>query len=50
MILVIGGIFQLILAYKDDNADAQSKSIRHIVVGASLMGLRIFLVMAGIIS
>lgn len=49
MILVIGGIFQLILAYKDDNADAQSKAIRYIVVGASLMGLRLFLTMSGII-
>ena len=49
MVLVIGGIFQLILAYKDDNADSQSRAIRNIVVGASLMGLRIFLVMAGII-
>ncbi len=50
MILVIGGIFQLILAYKDDNADAQSKAIRYIVVGASLMGLRLFLTMSGIIN
>ncbi len=49
-ILVVGGIFSLILAYKDENADQQARSIRNIVVGVSLMTLPVFLQMAGIIS
>lgn len=49
-ILVVGGIFSLILAYKDENADQQARSIRNIVVGVSLMSLPVFLQMAGIVS
>ncbi len=49
-ILVVGGIFSLILAYKDENADQQARSIRNIVVGVSLMSLPIFLQMAGIVT
>ena len=50
IVMVIGGIFSLILAYQNENADKQANAIRSIVVGASLMGLRVFLQMAGIIG
>lgn len=49
-IMAIGGVFSLFLAYKDENADAQSKAIRVIVIGGSLISLRVFLQMAGIIQ
>lgn len=50
VILAVGGVFSLILAYKDDRTDEQAKAIRAIVVGGVLIGLRIFLQMAGIIQ
>lgn len=49
-VLAVGGIFSLLLAYKDDNADAQSKAVRIIVIGGVLVGLRAFLQLAGIIG
>ena len=48
-IIAIGGIFSLILAYKDDNADGQTRAVRLIVVGAVLVGFRTILQIAGII-
>lgn len=50
VIFAVGGVFSLILAYKDDRPDDQAKAIRVIVVGGVLIGLRIFLQMAGIIQ
>lgn len=49
-IIAIGGIFALILAYKDDNADGQTRAVRLIVVGLLLVGFRAVLTLAGIIS
>lgn len=49
-VMAIGGVFSLFLAYKDENADAQSRAIRVIVIGGSLISLRVFLQMAGIIQ
>lgn len=48
--LAVGGVFSLVLAYKDENADAQAKAVRVIVVGGALIGLRALLGLAGIIS
>lgn len=50
IILAVGGVFSLLLAYKDDNSDAQAKAIRVIVVGGALIGMRALLALAGIIS
>lgn len=50
IILAVGGVFSLLLAYKDDNSDAQAKAIRVIVVGGALIGMRALLFLAGIIS
>lgn len=49
-IIAISGIFQLVLAYKDDNADGQTRAIRLVVVGAVLIGFRTILQIAGIIG
>ena len=40
VILAVGGVFSLILAYHDDRTDDQTKAIRKIVVGGVLIGLR----------
>lgn len=48
-IVAISGIFQLVLAYKDDNSDSQTRAVRLIVVGAVLIGFRTILQIAGII-
>lgn len=49
-VLIIGGILSLLLAYKDENADAQSRAVRLIVIGGALVGFRPLLEMAGIIG
>lgn len=49
-ILVVGGVFSLVLAYKDENADAQAKAIRVLVIGGVLLSFRLFLSTAGIIA
>lgn len=49
-VLAVGGIFSLLLAYKDENADAQAKAVRIIVIGGVLVGLQVFLKGAHIIN
>lgn len=49
IVLAVGGVFSLVLAYKDDNSDAQAKAVRVIVVGGALIGLRALLGLAGIV-
>lgn len=49
-LLGIGGVFSLILAYKDDNSEGQSRAIRLLVIAGVLMGLEMFLRTVGIIS
>lgn len=50
IVLAAGGVFSLVLAYKDENADGQSRAIRILVVGGALIGLRVLLQTAGIIN
>lgn len=50
VVLAVGGVFSLVLAYKDENADGQSRAIRVLVVGGALIGLRVLLQTAGIIG
>jgi len=50
VIMAAGGVFSLVLAYKDDNADGQSRAIRIVVVGAALIGLKMLLQVVGIIK
>lgn len=47
-LIVVGGIFQLVLAYKDDNSDGQTRAVRLIVVGVILVGFEQMLKIAGI--
>src|SRR5699024_1343203 len=49
-VLIIGGILSLLLAYKDENADAQSRAVRLIVIGGALVGFRPVREMAGFIG
>lgn len=49
-LITVGGVFSLIVAYKDDNADGQTRAVRLIVVGVCLVGFESLLKMAGIIS
>lgn len=48
-LIAIGGIFSLIVAYKDDNADGQTRAVRLIVVGVVLIGFKTILDIAGIV-
>lgn len=50
IVLAAGGVFSLVLAYKDENAEGQSRAVRLIVVGGALIGLRVLLQTAGIIG
>lgn len=48
-LITVGGIFSLIVAYKDDNADGQTRAVRLIVVGVVLVGFETILKTAGIL-
>lgn len=50
IVLAAGGVFSLVLAYKDENAEGQSRAVRLIVVGGALIGLRVLLQTSGIIG
>lgn len=49
-LIAIGGVFSLVLAYKDDNAEGQTRAVRLIVVGCVLIGFKTILSLAGIIT
>ena len=48
--IIVSGVLQLLLAYKDDNAEGQTRAIRLLVIGIALVGFRVLLKTAGIIS
>ena len=49
-VLVVTGIFQLVMAYKDDYADAKTRGVTLAIVGIVLSGLQLILQTAGIIA
>lgn len=49
IVLCVSGLFMLILAYKDDNADGQSRAVRLVVVSLVLLGLKTLVKLTGII-
>ena len=49
-LITVGGIFSLVLAYKDDNSDGQTRAVRLIVVGVILVGFESMLKLAGIMN
>ena len=49
-LITVGGVFSLIVAYKDDNADGQTRAVRLIVVGVVLVGFETIFRTAGIIG
>ncbi len=50
IVVLITGVFMLVMAYKDDNSEQQTRGVRIAVVGAALVGFRILLRTAGLIS
>lgn len=50
LVVVAAGIFMFVFAYKDDNAESQSRAARFAVVGALLIGLESILELTGLIS
>lgn len=50
IVVLIIGIFMLVMAYKDDNSEQQTRGVRVAVVGAALVGFRMLLQVAGLIS
>lgn len=49
-IIAGAGIFTFIMAFKDDNAESQSRGARLAVVGAILIGLKAVVQLTGLIS
>ncbi|MBQ8248141.1 MAG: hypothetical protein IJZ42_13515 [Lachnospiraceae bacterium] len=50
IVITASGIFMFVMAYKDDNAESQSRGARMAVVGALLMGLQPLLKLVGLIK
>lgn len=50
IVVVASGAFMLFFAYKDDNAEQQSRAVRFLIVGALAMGLKTFLKMIGVLA
>ena len=50
IVLLVSGIFQLIMAYKDDNADSKTRGIQLAIVGVVLITFKTLLSGVGIIS
>lgn len=50
LILLVSGIFQLVMAYKDDNADAKTRGIQLAIVGVVLITFKAILQGVGIIG
>lgn len=48
-VIVAAGIFMLILAFKDENAEGQSRAARFCVVGAIMIGLKLILLLTGLV-
>ena len=49
IVLVVTGVFQLVMAYKDDNADSKTRGIQLAICGVILIGLEAVLTAAGIL-
>ena len=47
--LAVGGVFQLLLSYYNDQPEGKAQALRVIVVGGALMGLRGLLQLVGLI-
>ena len=47
-VLLAVGVYQFILAFKDDNADAKTRGVTLVIVGALLIGMKWLLALVGI--
>lgn len=50
IVIAVVGVFSFILAFKDDNAEAQSRGIRLAIVGCALIGLKVLVELTGLIK
>lgn len=50
VVLLISGVFQLVMAYKDDNADAKTRGIQLAIVGVVLITFKALLTGVGILA
>lgn len=50
IVLAVIGVVQFILAFKDDNAEQQSRGIRLAVIGTALIGVKVLIQLTGLIS
>ena len=50
IVIAIIGVVSFILAFKDDNAEQQSRGIRLAIVGTALIGIRVLIGLTGLIQ
>lgn len=50
IVVLITGVFMLVMAYREDNSEQQTRGVRVAVVGAALVGFRVLLQTAGLIG
>lgn len=49
-VIAVIGVISFIMAFKDDNAEQQSRGIRLALVGTALIGIKLLIQMTGLIS
>lgn len=50
IVIAVIGIVSFIIAFKDDNAESQSRGIRLAIVGTALIGIKVLIKMTGLIK
>lgn len=50
IVIAVIGVVSFILAFKDDNAEQQSRGIRLAVVGTALIGIQVLIKLTGLIN
>lgn len=50
IVIAVIGVVSFILAFKDDNAEQQSRGIRLAIVGTALIGIRVLIGLTGLIQ
>lgn len=50
IVIAVIGVVSFILAFKDDNAEQQSRGIRLAIVGTALIGIRVLIGLTGLIN
>lgn len=50
IVIAVIGVVQFILAFKDDNAEQQSRGIRLAIVGTALIGIEVLIKLTGLVK